>query len=106
MSLSAVIARLSAKALDVMEDQINNGTTEEVKFKAAKDILDRNPETSKTNKVQVESFTLAGRDVQALATALAEGRRALPTDAEVVSGDFVKVEEVHARPSIMGETEQ
>ena len=102
VSLSAVIAKLSEKALNVMEEQILHGTTEEVKFKAAKDILDRNPETSKTNKIQVESFTLSGRDAKELAAALAEGRMASHLDAEVSSGDFVKIEEVPVRPSLMG----
>lgn len=102
VSLSAVIAKLSEKALSVMEEQIDNGSTEDVRFKAAKDILDRNPETSKTNKVQVESFTLAGRDVQALATALAEGRRAHELDETVAKGDFIRVEEISDRPPLLG----
>lgn len=103
MSLSAVIAKLSEKALDVMAAQIESGSTEQVKFMAAKDILDRNPETSKTSKVQMESFTLTGRDAKELAQALAEGRTPHPADRQVETGDFVRVDEVVARPSIMGE---
>jgi len=105
MSLSAVIAKLSEKALNVMEEQITNGSTEEVKFKAAKDILDRNPETSKTNKIQMEAFTLSGRDAKEIAAALTEGRLLQAMDAEVAEGDFVKVDEVPQRPSITGGTE-
>lgn len=105
VSLSAVIAKLSEKALKVMEEQIKNGSTEEVKFKAAKDILDRNPETSKMNKVQVEAFTLSGRDAKEIAAALAEGRALTALDEQVAEGDFVKVEEVPVRPELMGGTE-
>lgn len=101
VSLSAVIAKLSEKALGVMEEQITNGSSEDVRFKAAKDILDRNPETSKTNKVQVESFTLSGRDAKELAMALAEGRATSVLDQEAMGGDFVKIEEVATRPSLM-----
>ncbi len=103
VSLSAVIAKLSEKALKVMDDQITSGSSEEVKFKAAKDILDRNPETSKTNKIQMESFTLTGRDAKEIAAALAEGRRLHELDAEVATGDFVRVQEVPQLPSITGE---
>lgn len=102
MSLSAVIARLSVKALAVMEDQIDNGSTEDVQFKAAKDILDRNPETSKTNKVQVESFTLGNKDAKEIAAALTEGAALRRFDSEVAEGDFVRVQEVSERPSLMG----
>ncbi len=101
MSLSAVIEKLSAKALTVMEDLIEHGSTEEIQFKAAKDVLDRNPETSKTNKVQVESFTLSGRDAKEIAAALAEGRALQAVDSEVAEGDFVRVQEVSERPSLM-----
>ena len=102
VSLSAVIAKLSEKALNVMEDQILHGTTEEVKFKAAKDILDRNPETSKTNKVQVESFTLSGRDAKEIAAALAEGRMLQAFDTQVAEGDFVRIDETPVRPPLLG----
>ena len=105
MSLSAVIAALSVKALDVMEEQITNGSSEDIRFKAAKDILDRNPETSKTNKIQMESFTLTGRDAKELAAALAEGRILQPMDMQAMTGDVVRVAEVAERPSIMGEVE-
>lgn len=105
MSLSAVIAKLSEKALAVMEEQIDNGSSEEVKFKAAKDILDRNPETSKTNKVQIESFSLSGRDAKELAAALTEGRQLQELDKEVSSGDYVRIEEVPERPPLIGGTE-
>lgn len=103
MSLSAVIAKLSEKALKVMDEQITNGSSEEVKFKAAKDILDRNPETSKTNKVQVESFTLGNKDAKEIAAALTEGAALWRFDPEVAEGDFVRVQEVSERPSLMGE---
>lgn len=101
MSLSAVIDRLSKKAVVVMEDLIDNGSTEDVRFKAAKDILDRNPETSKTNKVQVESFTLSGRDAKELALAMTEGRLAVAKFEEATEGDFVRVQEVTERPNIL-----
>ena len=103
MSLSALIVKLSEKALYVMETQIENGSTEDVKFKAAKDILDRNPETSKTNKVQVESFSLSSRDAKELAAALVEGRLSDERFKDLEHEDFVKVEEVPAVKTLMGE---
>lgn len=103
VSLSAVIAKLSEKALMVMEEQIENGSTEEVRFKAAKDILDRNPETSKTNKVQVESFTLGSRDAKELAAALLEGRATEQKFKELESADYVRVDQPPEAVTIMGE---
>jgi hypothetical protein len=102
LSLSAVIAKLSEKALDVMGDLIESGSTEEIRFQASKDILDRNPETSKKSQLQVESFSLGGKDAKLLAAALVEGRVVSEKFNEVTEGDFIRLEGIPSERNSAG----
>lgn len=91
VSMSAVIAALGQKAVERMEKLMDHGTTEQIQFQAAKDLLDRNPETSKHSKLQVDSFTIDGRDAAGLAAAMVEAARVRSAFAEEVRGDYVKL---------------
>lgn len=48
---------------------------ERIILDAAKELMDRSPETQKTTKLQVDSFSLDGQDVTALVEALTESAR-------------------------------
>lgn len=87
IDLTAVIQRLSAKALMTVEDLMANGK-DDVRLRASQDVLDRNPQTSKTHRVAVSSLSLTGRDVQTLAKALTSGAGLSEEFPEAAAGDF------------------
>jgi hypothetical protein len=73
VDLSAVIERMSAKAVARIGMLIDTASKEDVQLRAAQDILDRNPATSKTRRVAIESLSLTGKDVMALTQAIVSG---------------------------------
>lgn len=87
VELSVVIAKLSEKALNRIGGLMDSGN-EKVRLDAAKDILDRNPLTSKTHKISVDSLTLTGRDVKDLIQAMTSGRNLEEQFPSAASGDF------------------
>lgn len=68
---------------------------DELRLKAAMDLADRSPETSKTSKISVEGdLTLRQGDAAALMSALVEAAEASRTyRAEVSQGDYVKIDD-------------
>jgi hypothetical protein len=93
IDLSVVIRRLSAKALDTMAHLMDNGG-ENVRAKVAADILDRNPETTKTHKVQLDSFSLAGADIARLSSAMVESAK-IRAEQPLPAGDSVRLPASH-----------
>jgi hypothetical protein len=91
ISLSATIALLARKAADRMKDLIAS-SNEHVALKASSDILDRTPETSKTFKHSITSWSLDGDDAKELARALVESARVKERFSAVAAGDFVRVD--------------
>lgn len=91
VSLSSVIEAVSREAVEEMRDLINNSQNEAIRLKAASDILDRNPETSKTQKHQLSSFSLGSEDAKALAAALVKSAEAQRLYGHVGKGDFVRI---------------
>jgi len=79
---SAIISLLGRKALGKIAHLMNNGS-EGTQLKAAIDLADRAPETSKTQKVQLDSFSLSGQDVKDLAAAMVESAKAQSAYADV-----------------------
>jgi len=71
---SALIERLGRRAIEVIGTTMEDSQSENLRLKAAIDLADRSPDTAKSQKVQLEAFTLEGKDAQLLALALAEGR--------------------------------
>lgn len=88
VDLSAVIERLSAKALDRVAILMDRAGKEDVQLRAAQDILDRNPKTSKTSRVTVDKLSLTGRDVEALTRAITMGRSLKEAYPEATAGDY------------------
>lgn len=90
VDLSAVVQEVSREALGVVRTLMKDTKNEAIKLKAASDILDRNPETSKTQKIQASSFSLSGEDAKSLAAALVMSAKA-QTVHPPVTGDFVRI---------------
>lgn len=91
VALSSVIESVSREALSEMRDLLNNSNNEAIRLKAASDILDRNPETSKTQKHQLSSFSLGSEDAKTLAAALVKSAEAQRLYGAAAVGDFVKI---------------
>lgn len=93
VALSKVIAKLSRKALNKINFLIESDN-EHVALKAATEVLDRNPETSKTFKATVSTFSLDTNDAKAMASAIVEAARVRERFLLQSAKDFVKVEDV------------
>lgn len=72
VDVSKLIASLSEKAVNKMAHLMEKGGSENIQLAAAKDLLDRNPETSKTQKFQAEGFSIDEAAAKALAAVLVE----------------------------------
>ena len=71
---SALIQVLGRKALGKMS-QLMEGGSEGVQFRSAQDLLDRSPETSKTQRIETVAFSLDGEDAASLAKAMLESAK-------------------------------
>lgn len=91
VSLSSVIESVSREAISEMRDLMNNSNNEAIRLKASSDILDRNPETSKTQKHQLSAFSLGSEDAKALAAALVKSAEATRLYGQAAVGDFVRI---------------
>lgn len=89
VDLSSIVQLASREALGEMTKLVHS-QNEAIRLKAASDILDRNPETSKTQKIQASSFSLSGEDARQLAAALVFGARA-QQEVGQVKDDFVRI---------------
>lgn len=88
VDLSAVIEGLGEKAVERIAHLMDKAGKEDVQLRAAQDILDRNPATSKTRRVAIESLTLSGRDVAALVNAMQSGNGLKEEFVQAATGDF------------------
>jgi len=93
VSMSRVIALMGRKALGKVNTLIDS-QKEEIALKASTDILDRNPETSKTFKASITSFNLDAADAKELAAALVASARVKEKFIDISRGDYIKVEEI------------
>lgn len=89
---SVLIEQLSRRAVEVIGGMMEDAEQPALRLKAAIDLADRGKETSKVTKVQTESFSISGRDVDALAKAMVMGARLRDQFPEAAEGDFIKVE--------------
>lgn len=91
LSASEMIQKLSRRAVEVVATTMEDSKDETIRLKAAADLLDRNPETSKTSKVQADVFTLSGKDAQGIAAALVQAATLSQQFPDAV-GNYVKVD--------------
>lgn len=104
ITLSAVIALAARRAVEKVNRLIDSNN-EHIALKAASDILDRNPETSKTQKLQVASFSLEGQDAKDLAAALVRSAEVRERYGAIAEGDFVKIGEGDGKPKGEGNSD-
>jgi len=90
IALSKVIALMSRKAAKTVNGLMDS-QNEYIALRASSDILDRNPQTSKTIKASVTTLHLDGEDVRQLAKALVAGAKTKEQFSEIAKGDFVRV---------------
>lgn len=86
-----LIQQLGRKAVVQIANHMENASSESLRLKAAIDLADRSPETSKTQKLQVESFSIDGKDAKAIAEALVQGQQVHRTFQHLAEGNFDKV---------------
>jgi hypothetical protein len=96
VNMSQVMQELGRKGVQRIAQMMESEQVrDELRFRAAQDLADRSPETSKTNKLSIEGdLTLRSADAQQLMKALveaAEVEREFRKDVE--SGDYIKVDE-------------
>jgi len=92
INTSVLIEQLSRRAVEVIGGMMEDAEQPALRLKAAIDLADRGKETSKVTKVQTESFSISGRDVEALAKAMVMGAKLREQYPEAAEGDFIKVE--------------
>lgn len=101
VSSSVILQRLGRDAIAKISQLMHESQSEGLQLKAAIDLADRSPETSKTQKVQLESFNLDGKDVQALAAAMVEAAEVQGRYAAVGVEGLVEVDtDKHEAPAI------
>lgn len=91
VALSTVIALAARKAVQRV-NALMDSANEHIQLKAATDILDRNPETSKTQKVLSASFSIEGKDAAEIAAALVRSAQLREKYSDVGKGDFIRIE--------------
>lgn len=107
VALSQVVALASRNALRRVNELVES-ENEHVALKASSDLLDRNPETSKTFRHQVATVQFNSEDAKDLAAALVAGARVRDQFGPAADSDFIKVEdkphgEGQQAPRIQGE---
>lgn len=95
---STVMIELGRKALATIAGIMEAPTNQVVQLKAAIDLADRSPETSKVAKIAATTLTLDGEDAQRLAEALVQSAAVRSKFVGVHSGDFVRVDTSVATP--------
>lgn len=85
------IEQLGREALGRLAQMMRFSPNEQIQFKAAQDLADRAPATSKVQRHQVESFTLSGRDAKELAAAMTEAASLREDFADAIKGNYIRV---------------
>lgn len=71
LDMSSIMTYLGRKAA-IKTGMLIDSPNERIALDASKELMDRSPETQKTQRLQVDSFSLDGKDVAALVAALNE----------------------------------
>lgn len=91
IEMSAVMQAVGREALLTQYKLMKDTKNEAIKTKAASDLLDRNPETSKVHKVQSTNFTLGSNDAKLLADALTKAASVREQFGDAALGDYVRI---------------
>lgn len=90
---TVLLEKLSRDAVHVMANLMRHSANEQVVLKAAADLMDRGPQTSKIQKHQVESFTLSGKDAREIAAALVASSSLKDKFPSATQGDYIKIDD-------------
>jgi hypothetical protein len=93
VDMSALLRKLSEKAINKMDELMDTSKSEDIQLRAAIQLADRGPETSKIQRHQVMTMSLEGKDAQAIAEALVKSAQVRHEHVEAASGDFVRIKE-------------
>lgn len=91
LTTSALIEKLSRRAIEVIGTTMEDASSEALRLKAAIDLADRGPETSKIQKHQVESFTLGSEDARLIAASMVSAAAVRQANADLVHNNFDRV---------------
>lgn len=99
VEMGKVLRVAGRRAVGKIVHTMEQASSEGLQFKAAQDLADRNPETSKTQKIAVASFSLGADDAKELARAMVDAAKVREQFPEPASGDYIKVD-ADARESL------
>lgn len=101
VNTSALLRSLGVEAVHKLAALMRTAGSENIQLAAAKDLADRSPETSKTQKIQVDSFSINGEDAKHLAEAMIRAQQSREVWSGQTQGDFVKVDMGQQRPVLL-----
>jgi hypothetical protein len=93
VDMSTVLRTVGREAIKRIRQLMIASARDDIALKAAQDLADRNPETSKIQRHEVASVHMGPDEARELAAALVEGARVRERYAKAVEGDFVTVED-------------
>lgn len=91
LQTNELIEKLSRRAIEVIGTTMEDASSEALRLKAAIDLADRGPETSKIQKHQVESFSLTSEDARAIAESMVQAASIRQRHSNLVVDNFDKV---------------
>lgn len=91
LSTNMLIEKLSRRGIEVIGTIMEDGGSEALRLKAAIDLADRGPETSKIHKHQVESFTLGSEDAKAIAESMVQAAVLRAKHSNLATENFDRV---------------
>lgn len=91
LQTNQLIELLGRRAIEVIGTTMEDGASEALRLKAAIDLADRAPETSKIHKHQVEGLMLTGEDARAIAESMVAAASVRQANAHLRTENFDKV---------------
>lgn len=88
---SKLLTSLQRHAIEKIGKLMQYSESDAIQLKAAIDLADRGPNTSKIQKHQISAITVSGRDIAALTQAMVESAKVKEQYAEMAQKDFIKV---------------
>lgn len=92
VEMSTVLREIGREAIVKLRNLMNAAASEQTQLRAAQDLADRNPETSKVQRHEIVATHITPTDAKALAAALVESARVKEQFSGMAEGDFVKVD--------------
>ncbi len=91
LQTNELIDKLGRRAIEVIGTTMEDGSSEALRLKAAIDLADRAPETSKIHKHQVEGFMLGSEDARAIAESMVAAAAVRQANSHLRTENFDRV---------------